>query len=107
MNWLAMLSAKGFAGLVAVVCVALLTTSCSLFHPDPVPAESPPSRSVPQLAQVGFGRQAEFRQCAAASCPKRTPKTLPLPAGAAAPESRQPDSLDAGAPATTIPVEPP
>jgi len=64
--------------LVTGVCFAVLTASCSLRHADarlqPVTAEP-----LPQLAQVGFGQQAEFRQCTAPTCPRFTPKTRSHP----------------------------
>jgi hypothetical protein len=64
--------------LVTGISFALLTASCSLKRADtelqPVAAQP-----LPQLAQVGFGRQAEFRQCTAPLCPRCTPKTLSRP----------------------------
>jgi hypothetical protein len=106
MNWLAMSLASVVARRITVVCLALLTTACGLFNRDSAPTQSLPLRSVSQLAQVGYGPQAEFRQCAATSCPKRTPKTLLRPASAVMPAPSPPDPLDAGALPVTGPRDP-
>lgn len=63
---------------VTGVCFALLTASCSLKRAD-AGLQRVTAEPLPQLAQVGFGRQAEFRQCTAPTCPRFTPKTLSHP----------------------------
>lgn len=64
--------------LVTGLGFAMLTASCSLKRAD-AGLQRVTAEMLPQLAQVGFGRQAEFRQCTAPICPRFTPKTLSRP----------------------------
>lgn len=100
------------AGWLALVgCCTAVAASCSLFR-TPVPANSAIGRHAAapaRLAQLDFGRDAIFAQCAPPACPTPTPKTLaseaprqsidpaasPAPAEPVAPAPVQP------APATT------
>lgn len=87
---------------VLPLCAALLVSSCSLLRQSQTEAPSLPAiaEPVPHLAQMNFGRQAEFGLCTPPVCPTVTPKTLaPTPPKKASPES-QPSTatstLDAG-----------
>jgi hypothetical protein len=64
--------------LVTGVCLALLTASCSLKRAGPA-LQRVTVEPLPQLAQAGFGQQAEFRLCTPPTCPRFTPKTLSRP----------------------------
>ena len=63
---------------VLPLCAALLTSSCSLMQPSQQQAPSHPqtAQPAPHLAQMNFGRQAEFSLCTPPACPTVTPKTL-------------------------------
>lgn len=79
--------------LAPMICAALLASSCShLPHgKQETPALAPVAHPAPHLAQLNFGRQAEFGLCTPPACPAVTPKTLaqihPPPAAA---ESKSP-----------------
>ncbi|QDL38725.1 OmpA family protein [Rhodoferax sediminis] len=68
---------------VLPLCAALLISSCSLLRRSQTEAPSLPhiAEPAPHLAQMNFGRQAEFGLCTPPVCPAVTPKTLapPLP----------------------------
>ncbi len=80
-----------------IMATALLLSSCTHPAPTPTPAPlAPPAAS--QLAQMGYGAQADFIHCVPPQCPVRTPKTLgTVP---------RPDALAASAPQAALPVEP-
>lgn len=65
------------------LCAALLVSSCSLLRHSQTETPSLPQIAEPasHLAQMNFGRQAEFGLCTPPACPAVTPKTLapPLP----------------------------
>lgn len=72
------------------LCAALLASSCSLMQrsqqTDSLAQAAPPA---PHLAQMNFGRHAEFGLCTPPVCPAVTPKTpAPLLPSAALPVSR-------------------
>ena len=60
------------------LCAALLTSSCSLMQHSQQQAISlaQSAQPAPHLAQMNFGRQAEFSLCTPPTCPTVTPKTL-------------------------------
>ena len=67
------------AGWLAVVgCCTALAASCSLFRAqEPLDSTTGRHPTAPaRLAQLDFGRDAVFAQCAPPVCPTRTPKTL-------------------------------
>lgn len=68
--------------LASTICAVLLASSCShLPHGgQETPALDPIAQPAPHLAQLNFGRQAEFGQCTPPACPAVTPKTLAPPA---------------------------
>lgn len=73
------------------LCAALLASSCSLLRYSlrEVPSFRQNAQPAPHLAQMDFGRQAEFSLCTPATCPTVTPKTLaPLRPHAALPTPR-------------------
>lgn len=91
-----------------VVCsIALMTASCSSVRTrDETNAglQSKPQQSSThqRIAQIRFGRDAEYAVCVAPVCPKVTPKSIAV-ANAAAPvlepvaaKAADPDSLDKG-----------
>ncbi|MDO8770609.1 MAG: OmpA family protein [Burkholderiaceae bacterium] len=66
------------------LCTALLASSCSLMERS---QQTQTAQPAPHLAQMNFGRQAEFSLCTPPVCPAVTPKTLaPLLPPAARPE---------------------
>lgn len=76
-------------GLVLMVFMGLLSSSCSLLQRN-AEIKSAPALSTPaqHLARMNFGRQAEFGLCIPPACPTVTSKTLaPLPR-ATLPETR-------------------
>lgn len=76
-------------GLVLMACTGLLSVSCSLLQRN-TETKSTPAQPTPaqHLAQMNFGRQAEFGLCIPPACPTVTSKTLaPLPR-ATLPETR-------------------
>ena len=79
--------------MVLSICAGLLGSSCSLLHgvQRATPAVAHIVQPAARLAQMNFGRQAEFGLCTPPACPAVTPKALtpPLPR-AAFPESRLP-----------------
>ena len=78
---------------VLPLCAALLAASCSLMQHSQQHTSSlaQTAQPAPYLAQMNFGRQAEFSLCTPATCPTITPKTLaPLLPHAALPEPRPP-----------------
>lgn len=82
--------------LVLPLCAALLVSSCSLLRHSQKETPSLPHIAEPatHLAQMNFGRQAEFGLCTPPVCPTVTQKTL-----AASPVPRPPpatSTLDAG-----------
>lgn len=88
--------------LVLTLCAALLVSSCSLLRHSQreTLALAQIAQPTPHLAQMNFGRQAEFGLCTPPACPTVTPKTLapPLPR-ATLPESQLPATaltLDSG-----------
>lgn len=95
---------------VLTLCAALLSSSCSLMQRSQQQASSLAqiTQPAPHLAQMNFGRQAEFSLCTPAACPTVTPKTLaPLLPHAALSEPRPPpaaSTLSAGE--ETIPPSP-
>lgn len=76
------------AGLVLMACIALLSSSCSLSQRN-TGMQSEPAQPTPaqHLAQMNFGRQAEFSLCTPPACPAVTPKTLALLPRATLPET--------------------
>jgi outer membrane protein OmpA-like peptidoglycan-associated protein len=84
------------------ICAALLVSSCGLLRHSQGEAPSLPkvAQSAPHLAQMNFGRRAEFRLCTSPVCPTVTLKTLaPPPPKKASPEPRPSaaaSTLDAG-----------
>ena len=75
---------------IQAVAAAALLSSCS--HPTtPAAEESPASIPTRQLAQIGYGVEANFVQCVSSQCPRRTPKTLDVPASAAARQAPTPE----------------
>lgn len=88
--------------LASMICAALFVSSCGHFPhgKQEASALAPVTHPAPHLAQLNFGRQAEFGLCTPPACPTVTSKTLapPHPHPAAA-ESRPPDpvsTLDTG-----------
>lgn len=80
-----------------ILATALLLSSCT--HPAPTPAPAPLAPPPPsQLAQMGYGAQADFIHCVPPQCPMRTPKTLGT--------APRPDALAASAPEVALPVAP-
>ncbi|MDR3368929.1 OmpA family protein [Rhodoferax sp.] len=78
---------------VLPLCAALLAASCSPIQHSQQPTSSlrQTAEPAPHLAQMNFGRQAEFSLCTPATCPTVTPKTLaPLRPHTALPEPRPP-----------------
>lgn len=83
---------------VLTLCAALLASSCSLMQRSQQQASSLSqiTQPAPHLAQMNFGRQAEFSLCTPPACPAVTPKTLaPLLPHAALPEPRPPSAASA------------
>lgn len=86
-----------------IMATSLMLSSCA--NPVARATHAPTAlASAPQLAQIGYGAQADFVQCVPPQCPLRTPKTIgaaPAPEvpSAAAPEV-SPSSL------AVRPVEP-
>lgn len=76
---------------VLPLCAALLASSCNLMQHSQQQTSSlaQTAQPAPHLAQMNFGRQAEFSLCTPPACPAVTPKTLaPLLPHAALPEPR-------------------
>lgn len=76
--------------------LACLTTGLVACLSPPVSIS--PSAAPHQIAQVGYGAEANYVQCTPPACPTRTPKTLDVPEVQAAQDIRQseaagPDSL--------------
>lgn len=58
-----------------IMATAIMLSSCT--HPAAQPIQAPASPPpAAQLAQIGYGSQADFVQCVPPHCPVRTPKTL-------------------------------
>lgn len=74
---------------IQAVAAAAFLSSCS--HPTTPATEESSWIPARQLAQIGYGTEANFVQCAPPQCPTRTPKTLDAPASAAARRVRSPE----------------
>lgn len=75
--------------LVLMACMALLSSSCGLsqHHAGTKSGPTPPTPAL-HLAQMNFGRLAEFGMCTPPACPAVTPKTLAPLSHAPLPETR-------------------
>lgn len=86
-----------------IVATALMLSSCTYpaMRSTQASASSVPA---PQLAQIGYGAQADFVQCVPPQCPERTPKTLGVAPTGESPSAPAPEASPSAAPAT--PQEP-
>lgn len=72
--------------------LACLTTGLAACLSPPVSVS--PSAAPHQIAQVGYGAEANYVQCTPPACPTRTPKTLDVPEVQASQDIRQPEAVE-------------
>lgn len=101
-------STAAFLWLLPILATALMLSSCS--HPaarsTQASATPAPVSQAAQIAQMGYGTQADFMHCVPPQCPVRTPKTLGAAPTPEAPSATTPQSAPAAAPATPLQPEP-
>lgn len=79
-----------------MMATALMLSSCT--HPAMRSTQASSLQvSAPQIAQMGYGAQADFIQCVPPQCPVRTPKTLGAPWMPEAPVTPAPEAAPSAA----------
>ena len=87
-----------------IMATALMLSSCT--HPAMRSTQVPPLQvPAPQIAQIGYGVQADFIQCVPPQCPVRTVKTLGTAPTLEAPSTPTPEATPSAA--SIVPVQAP